>query len=143
MRGLAFNASATRSAGTVWPYGAGSSTICTPYARPSSSQRSPNLPAVTTATVSPGDSVFTTAASIAPVPEHASGITSCEVCTSRLSPARTSTNSASYSGVRWWMIGCAMASSTSLGTGVGPGAISWYFFIGSRPPRRRWDRGRS
>src|SRR5262245_29131510 len=29
------------------------------------------------------------------------------------------------------MIGCAMASSTSLGMGVGPGAINWYFFIDS------------
>src|ERR1041384_6327759 len=36
---------------------------------------------------------------------------------------------ASYSGVRWWIMGWAMASSTLLGTGVGPGAISWYFFI--------------
>src|SRR2546425_321783 len=46
-----------------------------------------------------------------------------------LSPARTSTNSASYCGVRWWIIGCAIARRTSLGTGVGPGAINWYFFM--------------
>jgi hypothetical protein len=58
------------------------------------------LPALITATVSPEDRVLTTAASIAPVPEQASGITSWEVCTSRLSPARTWTKSASYSGVR-------------------------------------------
>jgi len=31
--------------------------------------------------------------------------------------------SASYSGVRWWIIGWAMASRTFEGTGVGPGAI--------------------
>jgi hypothetical protein len=92
---------------------------------------------LTTTTVSPAESVLTTAASMAPVPEQASGMTSWDVCTRRLSPARTSMKSASYSGVRWWRIGCAIASSTSLGTGVGPGAISWYFFIGSRPPRRR------
>ncbi len=57
-----------------------------------------------------------------------SGITSCAVWTSRLSPAATSRPSASYSGVRWWIMGCAIARSTRLGTGVGPGAISWYFF---------------
>src|SRR5438132_107416 len=33
------------------------------------------------------------------------------------------------------MIGRAMASNTSLGTGVGPGAISWYFFIARLLPR--------
>src|SRR5437667_6142053 len=33
------------------------------------------------------------------------------------------------------MIGRAMASNTSLGTGVGPGAISWYFFITRLLPR--------
>ena len=65
-----------------------------------------------------------TAASMAPVPEHANGSTSCLVWKSRLSPARTSSESASYSGVRWWIMGCAIASSTLLGTGVGPGAIS-------------------
>ena len=51
------------------------------------------------------------------------GITSWLVWKSRLSPARTSMKSASYSGVRWWIIGWAIASSTFEGTGVGPGAI--------------------
>jgi hypothetical protein len=50
--------------------------------------------------VSPADSVLATAASMAPVPEEAMAITSWEVWKSRLSPARTSTESASYSGVR-------------------------------------------
>ena len=118
------SAAATRSAEMLSPYGARSSMTFTPYARPSSSHRSPNLPAVTTATVSPADRVLTMAASSAPVPEHASGITSPAVWNSVFRPARTSTKSASYSGVRWWIMGCAIASRTSLGTGVGPGAIS-------------------
>ena len=113
-----------------------------PKALQISSQRSPNLPATTTATVSPAESVLTTAASIAPVPEQAKGSTSCDVWKSFLSPARTSRKSASYSGVRWWSIGCAIASSTSLGTGVGPGAMSWYFFMKSRSPLRRCERAR-
>ena len=68
--------------------------------------------------------MLTAAASIAPVPEHANGTMSLCVWNSFFSPARTSVNSASYSGVRWWIIGWAMASSAWLGTGVGPGAIS-------------------
>src|SRR5262245_56993003 len=72
---------------------------------------------------------------MAPVPEQASGITSWRVWNSILRPALTSAKSAWYSGVRWWMIGRAMASRTSLGTGVGPGAMSWYFFIEFRPSR--------
>jgi len=62
----------------------------------SSSQRSPNFPARTTTTRSPADKVLTTAASIAPVPEHASGTTSALVWKSFFSAARTSMKSASY-----------------------------------------------
>src|SRR5262249_62036325 len=83
----------------------------------------PILPRGGPGPVPPADSVLTTAASIAPVPDEVNGITSWPVWKSRLSPARTSMNRDSYSGVRWWMIGCAIASSTSDGTGVGPGAI--------------------
>ena len=64
-------------------------------------------------------------------------MTSSTVRTRVISPARTSAKSASYSGVRWWMIGWAMARRTWLGTGVGPGAINWYFFIGASPSRVR------
>src|SRR5438445_26620 len=74
--------------------------------------------------------------------ETASTITMASVPAVTWAYARTSWSTA-YSGGRWWIIGRAMASSTSLGTGVGPGAISWYFFIGSRPPRRRGDRFQS
>ncbi len=73
--------------------------------------------------MSPADRVLHTAASMAPVPDEVNGITSWLVWKSRLSPARTSRKSASYSGVRWWSIGWAIASSTFEGTGVGPGAI--------------------
>src|SRR5262245_15880153 len=130
------SASATRAGGTVSPNGARRSTATSPYAFARSAQRSANLPARTMATVSPGESVLTTAASIAPVPEHVRGITSCAVWKIRLSPARTSTKSASYSGVRWWMIVCAIAGSAWLGTGVGPGAMSCYFFMEATLPRR-------
>ncbi len=67
--------------------------------------------------------MLTTAASIAPVPDEVNGTTSWVVWKRRLSPARTSMKSASYSGVRWWIIGWAIASRTFEGTGVGPGAI--------------------
>ncbi len=121
--GCSRSARAKVSAGTVWPKGASSGITVTPWVRQISSQRSPNLPARSTRTVSPADRVLTTAASIAPVPEDVNGITSWLVWKSRLSPARTSMKSASYSGVRWWIIGWAMASRTFEGTGVGPGAI--------------------
>src|SRR6266851_5025264 len=93
------------------------------------SHRWAKAPALTTITRSPADSVFATAASMAPVPVHAGVSTSSRVCTRRLRASRTSRKRATYSAARWWMIGRVMASSTSLGTGVGPGAISWYFFI--------------
>ena len=121
---FARSASAMRSGATVSPCGAASSTICSLYALAMASQRCANAPALTMITRSPADSVLATAASIAPVPVHAGVSTSCCVWTRRLSPARTSEKRASYSGVRWWMIGRAIASNTSLGTGVGPGAIS-------------------
>ena len=67
---------------------------------PSSAQRSANLPARTMATTSPGESVLTTTASIAPVPEQVRRTTSSAVWKSHQSCPRTSVNSASYSGVR-------------------------------------------
>ena len=42
-----------------------------PWARPSSAQRSPKDPATSASIASPGPSALTSAASIAPVPEHA------------------------------------------------------------------------
>jgi hypothetical protein len=51
----------------------------TPKARAISSHRSPNLPARSTIATSPADKVFASAASMAPVPDEANGITSCAV----------------------------------------------------------------
>ena len=42
-------------------------------------------------------------------------------------------NAAEKSGVRWWIIGAAIASMISAGTGVGPGVIRYFFCIGASP----------
>src|SRR5262249_4724977 len=96
-----------------------------------STQRSPNFPQRTTMARSPGEQRFTTAASMAPVPEAARTITSLVVSHSRATPARPRRKSASNSGVRWWRMGRDTAWSTSGGIGVGPGARRWYFFMAS------------
>jgi hypothetical protein len=54
-----------------------------------STQRSPNLPAVSTSTLSPGEVRFETEASIAPVPEQESSSTSFWVPTKTFSWAST------------------------------------------------------
>src|SRR5215813_9429230 len=91
---------ARRSGGTVSPCGASSSTTARPKALAMASQRWANAPALTTITRSPADSVFATAASMAPVPVHAGVSTSCSVWTRRLRSPRTSRKSASYSAAR-------------------------------------------
>ena len=134
--GWARRAAASRSGATVSPYGASRSRTVTPNARQTSSQRSPNLPQRITIASSPGDRRFTTAASIAPVPEAARTSTSLRVSSMSASAARTRANSVSNSGVRWWRMGRDRAWSTSGGIGVGPGARRWYFFI-QEPPLDR------
>ena len=77
--GWAASAAATRSGGTVSPYGASMVWTVRPNARAMPVQRSPNLPHWTTSTSSPGEQRLTTAASSAPVPEAARIMTSLRV----------------------------------------------------------------
>jgi hypothetical protein len=86
-------------------------------------QRSPNAPAVTTSTRSPGESTLTIADSNAPEPEAVKTRTSLVVRQTSCSRASVRRMSARKSGPRWWITGAAPAASTSGGTGVGPGAI--------------------
>ena len=64
-----------------------------------------------------------------PVPEHANSSTSPSVWKTYFRSSIASANAAEKSGVRWWMIGAAMVSMTSAGTGVGPGVIRYFFCI--------------
>ena len=73
--------------------------------------------------------MFTTAPSIAPVPEAAKTRTSVEVWKRNFNPWRTSEKICSYSGARWWRIGLLMANNASTGMGVGPGVIKYLFII--------------
>ena len=71
-----------------------------PCALPIDAQRSPKLPATSASIVSPGDSTFTSAASIAPVPEHERIRTSSLVFRNVLSPATDAWKTARNSSVR-------------------------------------------
>jgi hypothetical protein len=84
-------------------------------------QRSPNLPALRVRTLSPGDRVFTTAVSMAPVPDEVRMKRSSLVPKTIFSISVVSMKIFENSGVRWWMMGSAAAARTFSGTGVGPG----------------------
>ena len=88
-----------------------------------SPKRSPKKPIDRFRTLSPGDSVFTTAASIAPVPEAVSTYTSLSVSKTLRIPSLTRYSSSSNCGPRWLIIWPDIASSTSPGTGMGPGIL--------------------
>src|SRR3954454_11267815 len=75
----------------------------------------------TPSTRSPGDSVFTIAASRAPVPAQVSMITSCRVPKNGFMPSLTRSRSALNSSPRWLTIWRAPASRTDGGRAVGPG----------------------
>ena len=64
------------------------------------SQRSPNLPPLTTMTLSCGENRLATAASMAPVPEEARMITSFFVPNRVFNPCRASSRTTANSGVR-------------------------------------------
>src|SRR5574337_33088 len=72
-------------------------------------------------TRSPGESVFTSAASQAPVPEDGKTTTGPEVLKTWRIPASTSRPSRANSGPRWSMVGWASARRIRSGTLVGPG----------------------
>ena len=72
-------------------------------------------------TRSPGESVLTSAASHAPVPEAGKMMTGLSVLKTCFSPARTSWPSFWNSGPRWSIVARSIARSTRSGTFVGPG----------------------
>jgi hypothetical protein len=80
-------------------------------------------------TLSPGLRKFVIEASMPAVPLPATVMTSCVVWKSHLRPARTFWITGMKSGERWWIMGADMARRTSGGTGVGPGAKRYCFFI--------------
>src|SRR6266478_1259770 len=92
-----------------------------PKALARSRQRSPNLPAVSTRTLSPGEVRFETEPSITPVPEEASTRTSFRVPINSFMSASTRAYRARKSAVRWCMANEAMAVCAAGSMGVGPG----------------------
>jgi len=72
-------------------------------------------------TRSPGESVLTSAASHAPVPEEGYMITGCFVWKISLIPSSTSSPRPLNSGPRWSIVGRSMARRIRSGTLVGPG----------------------
>src|SRR5713226_6914607 len=92
-----------------------------PKALARSRQRSPNLPAVSTSTLSPGEVRFETEPSITPVPEEVSTRTSLFVPINSFTSASTREYRARKSAVRWCMAKEAMAVCAAGSRGVGPG----------------------
>src|SRR5690606_15763167 len=92
-----------------------------PYAAAMEPKRSPKEPMETESTLSPGLSVFTTAASRPPVPEVEIERMSDEDWKTQLRPAVTRRRMLANSGPRWFIIWRAPACRTSSGQGVGPG----------------------
>src|SRR4051794_7580802 len=85
--------------------------------------RSPKLPIETPRTRSPGESVFTTAASRPPDPAHVSIATSPVVPKNGFIPSRIRASIAANSGPRWLIIWRPPASRTDGGRAVGPGIL--------------------
>src|SRR5713226_3148329 len=92
-----------------------------PKALARSRQRSPNLPAVSTKTLSPGEVRFETEPSITPVPEEASISASFRVPMKSFMSASARVYKARKSAVRWCMANEAMAVCAAGSIGVGPG----------------------
>src|SRR6202165_2775873 len=132
------------AAGSAWaPHSTWSTSARSPRAPAISVKRSPKNPWLTTTTRSPGDAWFTSAASMASVPEPAKQCTRASAePTSRRIPAWMRSTVAAFSGPVWLRTGSARAASTSGATGVGPGIMSSGGLVMSRPmlaqdPRRR------
>ena len=87
----------------------------------------PKKPCETTRTRSPGEQRFATADSIAPVPADAKRTTPCSVRYTCRRRSKTRASTSRNSGVRWWIMGAAVAARTSGGTGVGPGVTRYRF----------------
>jgi hypothetical protein len=80
-----------------------------------------NCPVSDISTRSPADSVLTSAASHAPVPEDGKMKTSASVLNTRFMPSSTSRPSSPKPGPRWSMVGLSMARRIRSGTLLGPG----------------------
>lgn len=80
-----------------------------------------NQPVRAITTASPGESVLTSAASQAPVPDAGKTITGPLVLKTRLSPVRTDRLRSAKAGPRWSIVGSEIARRTRPGTSVGPG----------------------
>ena len=78
------------------------------------------MPPLKTATRSPGEKQFATAASIPPEPLAVSSSTSFSVWKTYLSPSSTRPSISPNSAERWWTI-LTCESPTGGGIGVGPG----------------------
>src|SRR6185312_2482347 len=81
-----------------------------------------------TSTRSPGEVTLVTAASMAPVPEEASRMTSLRVCKKACSFLSVAVTTARNSAVRWCMDMAAMAACAWGSNAVGPGVNSRSFF---------------
>ena len=81
------------------------------------------LPDSKTIAVPPRGTTLTTAASIAPVPELANTRTSFSVAKTYFKPTKTSASRPRNSGVRWWLIGRAMASLPTRALPSGRGSL--------------------
>ena len=68
--GMSARACATSSGSAAFPSGNSSRVTSAPYASAISAKRLPNTPITRDSTLSPGDSVLTTAVSMLPVPEE-------------------------------------------------------------------------
>ncbi|OPX95982.1 MAG: hypothetical protein A4E60_03531 [Syntrophorhabdus sp. PtaB.Bin047] len=79
--------------------------------------------------LSPGESIFVTAPSIAPVPEEENMRTSFLLPKMCLRFFLTSSTTTSNMGLRWWTMGSAIFSNTSGGIWVGPGASKYRLSI--------------
>ena len=85
---LSATAAPTSSGAGTSPHSNAIRCTSSPYCSQIATQRSPNAPALTTATRSPGAQRFAAAESIAPVPEAANSSTSSSVRCTSLSRAR-------------------------------------------------------
>ena len=119
--GSALSASRSTSRSIASPKGNSSVLTSAPYTLAMSVNLFPNTPIVALMTLSPGDSVFTTAASIAAVPDPVMIHTSPSVSNTRFSRSVALNSRSLYSGPLWLIIGRDISSRMSSGTGIGPG----------------------
>ena len=98
--GCAWSACSTALTSTAVPHSTLISTTSRPKARHMRSHRSPNLPPLTTMTLSFAENRLVTAASMAPVPEEARMITSFFVPNRVFNPCRASSRTTANAGVR-------------------------------------------